>query len=97
MFDGTELKGAFGLNAIIGEAIPADTAAAHESPLFKGRPSWRMRLAFFELEDAASEPTSEQAFRLYANGIIDDLTIDHGDFVIGATLETLEAVPAPDC
>jgi hypothetical protein len=97
LFDGTELKGAFGLNAIIGDQIAPDTAADFKSPLFEGRPSWHMRLAFFELEDSAAEPTSEQAFRLFANGVIDDLTIDHGEYSIGAKLESLEALPVPDC
>ena len=45
----------------------------------------------------ASTPDQEQTVDLYANGIIDRLTLDYGDFTVDAVLKTLEAVPSPGC
>ena len=59
--------------------------------------SWRMRLAYFGGDNQAAEPEHEQAQRMYASGIVDELSFEYGGFVLKASLEKLEALPPPDC
>jgi len=93
VFDGSGDAGIFFVNAAVSEAIPAGEKAAFESPLLRGQESWWMNLAYFGMDETVSKPEHEQAFRLYANGVVDDLILDYGDFALRATLESLEAVP----
>ncbi len=93
VFDGTGDEGIAFVNAAMSAAIPAGAKAAFDSPLLHDQKSWRMSLAYFGLDESISKPEHEQAFRLYANGVVDDLILDYGDFALRATLETLEAIP----
>ncbi len=93
VFDGSGDEGIFFVNAAVLEVIPAGTKDALDSPLLRGQKSWRMNLAYFSMDETVSEPEHEQAFRLYANGVVDDLILDYGDFALRATLKILDAVP----
>ena len=97
VFDGSSADGLFGINAAMLKAVPADAAPTLESPLLNDVPSWRVRLAFFAPNDQRAEPDYEQAQRLYANGIVDELEFDYADFALSGELETLEALPRADC
>jgi len=48
-------------------------------------------------EDVAAEPEYEQEMRLFANGVVDDLLLDYGDFTLDAELVDLVALPPPQC
>ncbi len=93
VFDGSGEEGVFFVNAAVSEAIPAGEKVALDSPLLRDQKSWRMNLAYFSMDETVTEPEHEQAFRLYANGVVDDLILDYGDFALRATLESLEAIP----
>ena len=97
LFDGASEESFFGVNAAISRAIPAEAAPSFDSPLTRGQASWRMRLAYFGGDRQASEPDHEQTQRLYASGIVDDLTFEYDDFVLEASLERLEALSPPVC
>ncbi len=97
VFDGTGAGGLFGVNAAVAQTIPAGTAPSFDSPLIAGVQSWRMRLAYFNVDQQTAEPDHEQALRLYANGVVDELEFDYSDFALEASLERLEALPSPDC
>jgi len=97
VFDGTGREGLFGVNAAVAQTIPAGTAPSFDSPLIAGVASWRMQLAYFDTEKQAPEPDHEQALRIYANGVVDQLEFDYTDFALKASLEQLEALPPPDC
>jgi hypothetical protein len=97
VFDGTGGEGLFGVNAAVAQTIPAETAPSFDSPLIAGVPSWRMQLAYFDTKEQSPEPDHEQALRIYANGVIDQLEFDYTDFALKASLEQLEALPPPDC
>lgn len=92
VFDGSGEDGIFFVNAAVTEAVPAGTGLPFESPLLEGQPSWGINLAYFDLDETIAEPEHEQALRLYANGVIDDLLLDYGDFALRARLESLEAL-----
>jgi len=97
VFDGSGDDGLFGVNAALTETLAADADKSFESPLLRDQASWRLRLAYFGMDETVSEPEHEQALRLYANGIVDEMLLDYGDFVLRADLTLLEALPPLDC
>lgn len=97
VFDGSGDDGRFGVNAVLAEALAADAPKGFESPLLRDQKSWRLRLAYFGMDETVSEPEHEQALRLYANGVVDEMLLDYGDFVLRAELDVLEALPPLDC
>ncbi len=97
MFDGfgdAELQGVGA--AMIGPVAPGEVPSL-DSALLADLPSWRIRLAFFPLSRRTPEPDREQGFRVFANGVVDELVIDYGDFTIDAALEAISPLPAPNC
>ncbi len=97
MFEGSGDDGRFGVNAVLREALAEDAPKGFESPLLRDQESWRLRLAYFGMDDAVSEPEHEQTLRLYANGIVDEMLLDYGSFALRADLSLLEALPPLDC
>ncbi|MCH8154562.1 MAG: DUF1849 family protein [Proteobacteria bacterium] len=97
VFDGSGDDGRFGVNAALTETLAADAPKGFESPLLRDQRSWRLRLAYFGMDETVSEPEHEQGLRLYANGIVDEMVLDYGDFVLRAELGVLEALPEIEC
>ncbi|MDM7947532.1 cell envelope integrity EipB family protein [Oceanibaculum nanhaiense] len=94
VFDGNEVEEATEITALIGKPIPAPA----EGDVLLRRPSWPVRLAFFGPDGAPGGlPDYEMGIRLYDNGIVTEMKLDYGDFVVNATLDTLEALPKPGC
>jgi hypothetical protein len=98
VFDGATLDGAMEINALITGKLPPEKlgTAKINGDLLKG-PSWRVRMAFFKLEEQAAEPEYETSMRMMDNGIGVDFVFDYKDFAIKAQLEQLEALPKPRC
>jgi EipB-like len=98
VFDGATLDGALEINALITGRSPAEKSlpAKVAADLAKGE-SWRVRMAFFKLEEQAAEPEYETSMRLLDNGVGLDFLFDYKDFSIKAQLEQLEALPKPRC
>jgi hypothetical protein len=42
-------------------------------------------------------PEHEQVFRIFATGVVDEMLLDYGDFTLRADLQSVEALPAPQC
>ncbi len=97
VFDGSGDDGRFGVNAALTRALPAEAPNRFDSPLLHGQASWRLRLAYFGMDESVAEPEHEQALRLYANGVVDEMLLDYGDFVLRADLGVLEALPELEC
>ena len=97
VFDGSGDTGLFGVNAAMSETLPAEAPRRFESPLLRGQASWRLHLAYFGMDETVAEPEHEQALRLYANGVVDEMLLDYGDFVLRADLGVLEALPELEC
>lgn len=94
VFDGSGEEGLFGVSAAIS---PISGAARPKEPLLEGRESWRVDIAYFAMDTAAAEPEHEQRLRLYDNGVVDELLLDYGDFVLRADLAELEDLPELEC
>lgn len=97
LFDGSGENGLAFVNAFIGDRLASgDGDAAVESPLLD-QPSWATQMTFFSLPGDAATPDYEMAVDLYANGIVADMMIDYGDFILSAELTELEPLEAPKC
>jgi len=94
VFDGSGEQGLYGLSAAIS---PVSSTTASDRPLLRGVESWNVDLAYFGLNDTAAEPEHEQRLRLYANGVVDELLLDYGDFVLRAELAQLKGLPQHEC
>jgi hypothetical protein len=97
LFDGFGQDDLQGVNAALVKALGEDESTSIESALIAGQPSWRIRMAYFPLDKQTLEPDREQGFRVFANGVVDELVIDYGDFTIDAVLEDLKPLPESGC
>ncbi len=97
VFDGSGDTGLFGINAALSEVLPSDAPTRFESALLSGQESWRLHLAYFGMDETVAPPEHEQTLRLFANGVVDEMLLDYGDFVLEADLAVLEALPDPGC
>ncbi|MBM3569854.1 MAG: DUF1849 family protein [Alphaproteobacteria bacterium] len=68
-----------------------------EPPDLSGRPSWKLRLAYFPAGKDDGTPEYELGYRMYDNGIASELVLDYGDFTVDSTLSSLELLPEPSC
>ncbi len=61
-------------------------------------PSWPITISYFDqTSQGDATPAYELRFRLFANGVSRDLTIDYGDFVLRGSLHSLEFLDATPC
>ncbi|MEO3429681.1 DUF1849 family protein [Pelagibius sp. CAU 1746] len=97
VFDGSGDEGLFGVSAALSRRMAPDAPARISSPLLDGVPSWRVDLAFFDADQREAEPEQEQGLRLFTNGVVDEMRLDYGDFVLDADLTGLTELPSPDC
>ncbi len=97
VFDGSGEEGLFGINAALAHTMPSEAKTSIDDPLLTEQPSWRLLVAYFGMDEEASEPQYEQEMRLFGNGIVDELLLDYGDFTLDASLVDVEALPPAGC
>jgi len=97
VFDGSGEEGLFGVSAALSRELPERTPTRIASPLLTGVPSWHVNLAFYPPDTEDSVPEQEQGLRLFANGVVDEMHLDYGEFVLDADLTELTPLPPPDC
>lgn len=97
VFDGSDAEGLFGISAVITPLSEAARERADAVPELKGVPGWHVALAFYAAAGQAAEPEHEQQLDLFANGVVDELELDYGDFTVLAALKKLEPLPEPKC
>lgn len=97
VFDGSGEEGLFGVSAALSQRLPAGTATQIDSPLVSEVHSWQLSLAFYGVDESNAEPDQEQRVRLFANGVVDEMRLHYGDFVLDADLTSIEPLPEPDC
>ena len=97
VFDGTNDGGLFGVNAVITGALPPGAGKPSPYQSLQDLRSWQLEMAFFETEATGPDPEHQQVLRLYANGVVDELRFDYGDFVLAGGLERLEMLAHPKC
>lgn len=99
VFDGSDEHGIADVSVFIspekkaGEDVPA---ALRGQSILSGS-AWPVRLAFFQRKDGPGTPDYEMDMTLQPNGVARTLHIDYGDFVVGGTLESIQALPPAAC
>lgn len=97
VYDGSSPDSYAEVGAFIGSELPPETS---EEPLLKdmkGQRSWRIRLAYFTSEKSQDTPDYEIGYRLFENGVAEDIVFDYGDYAIRASLRQLEIRPKDGC
>ena len=97
VFDGSGGEGPFGVSAVLSRRLPPGAPVQLASPLLSDVPSWRVSLAYYGPEPDGLAPEQEQNLRLFANGVVDEMQFDYGDFALAADLAELTPLPRPDC
>lgn len=72
---------------------PESEGANRLSPL----QSWFVSLSYYDLGDELGTPTYEVSYRMFSNGIVDELVMDYGDYAFNARLVQLEYIAQPSC
>ena len=96
VFDGTGEEGLFDAVAFVTGHTPVGKTAAGFVGL-DDQEAWNMRMAYFKVGDTSGLPEYEVGFRLFANGVADQLVLDYGDFVVGSKIAHFEALPDSGC
>lgn len=97
LYDASTDDGLYDVSAFVGKTQPIEKAANGLRAKLKGLRSWPVRLAYFPWGAKSEKPIYEVGFRLYENGVSDDIVIDYGDFAVKAEMTTLDLPPAPKC
>jgi hypothetical protein len=97
VFDGATLDGALDVSALIGAKQAAQALLGPATPDAGKRPSWRVRMAYFNADDKTGTPSYETSMRMLDNGVAADYTFEYPEFSMKAKLEKLEALPKPRC
>lgn len=59
--------------------------------------SWFVSLSYYDLGDDLGAPNYEVSYRMFSNGIVDELFMDYGDYAFNARLMQLEYLDQPSC
>ncbi|MBX2804527.1 MAG: cell envelope integrity EipB family protein [Hyphomicrobiales bacterium] len=108
VYDGSEEgKKLYSTTTFIGRPLePASGKMAlgadiENAPRLNATTSWPISISFFDTATSGQRdeglPTYELAFRLFANGVSGDLTINYGDFLIGGKLTRVDFTSEADC
>jgi hypothetical protein len=97
VYDGSSADGYTDVGGFIGSELPVEAGETPVLAPLKGLRSWRVRLAYFTSDKAQDSPDYEIGYRLYDNGVVDDIVFDYGDYAIRATLQKLEIKPKNAC
>lgn len=97
VFDGSDAEGLFGVHVVVTPLSVEARKQADQQPALKGVPGWHISTAFYAPSGQAAEPEHEQQLDLFANGVVDRLVLDYGDFTVLGTLKRLEPLPVPRC
>ena len=101
VFDGTDDEGSSDVSAFIGSPAThldvAEKLSGAKDRALLDQPSWPVRLAFFKAKTTTGAPDYEMDMTLLANGVIQKMRIDYGDFIVTGTLRDIKALPASGC
>ncbi len=60
-------------------------------------PSWLVSMSYYTLENEDGLPHYEVSYRMFSNGIIDELLMDYGEYAFRARLVRLNYLDSPSC
>ena len=101
IFDGAPDGALYRAVAFIGDKRRAERAAGRSDPPWKRTldklESWPVIVSYYRVGDSGEVPEYEVSYRLYENGISDQLLLDYGDMVFEASIAGLVIYDKPDC
>lgn len=86
VFDGSGKDALSTVSAVIGPPVEVE-----------GAPRWPVNLAYFGAGRSDATPEFSIGFQLDRQGVLHDITLDYGEFVLKGRLDRLEPLPSPDC
>ncbi|WP_157845958.1 EipB family protein [Kiloniella litopenaei] len=92
VFDGTAELDAFQASAIV---LPNEDKNIPSA--LRGKASWKVFLAFYEVGAKNTLPIQEQKLTLFENGVVTSIDLDFGDFSVKGSLVDFEVHSAPQC
>src|SRR5215813_9841832 len=95
VFDGFDNDGLSDISAAIAARLKTEAGAGSRFPLLAAGPSSRVSLAFYNRNNDSAEPEHEQILRLHQNGVVEDITLDFGNFAVAGKLKELKSLPPP--
>jgi len=95
VFDGFDNDGLSDISAAIATRLKTEAGAGSRFPLLAAGPSSRVSLAFYNRDSDSAEPEHEQVLRLHQNGVVEDITLDFGNFSVAGKLKELKSLPPP--
>lgn len=84
-------------------SIGREASSGPAGALRSGVRHWPILVGYFDGEtDHAQEfgeemPSYQMSFTLYENGVTNDLIMDYGDYALSGSLDSIEALEAPEC
>lgn len=89
VFDGSGLDALASVTAIIGEPVGevGGISMTH----------WPVSLAYFAIEGDSDLPQFEISFMLATDGVLRDVVLNYGDFVLNGDVIEIENLPSPSC
>ncbi|MEC9369588.1 MAG: cell envelope integrity EipB family protein [Pseudomonadota bacterium] len=103
VFEGFEKEErVFNTTAFIGKQTPPGADGqldeVENGKVLSTLPSWPVTISYFDGKGGGEEtPSYEIRFKMFANGVSRDLSIDYGSFAIRGSLRSLEFLKTADC
>lgn len=100
VFDGSDEEGPVIVSSFIGEKtiVPEDILSYSDvDKELLTSPAYKLRMAFFPVEQQNPEADYEMSVIFHENGIISDMIIEYDDFTVSQKLIALEKLEKPDC
>ncbi len=100
IFDGSDEDGPVEINAFIGDKVNAMALVNPEATIDPGlinTPAWKVRMAFFPLQEPHSDAEYEMDVVFHENGVISDMLVEYRDFSVTQKLAALEKLEAEKC
>jgi hypothetical protein len=96
VFDGAEVEGPSMMTAFLLPKRP-EPPGGKPAALTDAQPVWPATIAVFSGGEATETPSFEMTIYLQANGVVPELVMDYGDFVVHGRLKVYEKLKKAEC
>ncbi len=97
IFDGATLDNPYEVSAVIGKDKDGPKLSKKVLEKLADTLRWRARLAYFPVRDKSSTPEMELGVEFRADGIVETILQDFGDYGVEARLDQIEMLEKPGC
>ncbi len=97
IFDGATLDNPYEVSAVVGRDKDGSKLADKVLKKLTETARWRARLAYFPVRDKSSTPEMELGIEFRADGIVETILQDFGEYGVEARLDQVEMLEKPGC